>query len=201
MISENTFGGTPAAMYLARRLNEIGSKTLTRSVGKQITATNRVVLELINGYESGFISAKTLANTLRLMRKEVSESQDMATAETLVDQLRRNVQIGLIKRGIRQSTVARKAERVMSAPFDRSSDYYVERGEPRVTAFSFIDSTSGNRYEAGMLIEHEEEPPMVVKNTFYMEDVNDVTPELLMERSNRRCARLGKPHMAGKQVV
>lgn len=193
MIDQNTFGKTPAAKYLARELSRPGNDILVKSVTRRIVSTNTAVNDLVSAYESDELSAKTLANCLRLMREEVAKENSV----NIIDQLRQNVQIGLIKRGIRQSTIARKAERVMVSPDTRScfsEPQFISGSEnPYAVHYEFKDSTSGHVYAAGAKTLPEGKS---YTYSLYSDDVIDVTPEILMERSNRRCARQGKPHMS-----
>lgn len=192
MIDQNTFGKTPAAKYLARELSRPGNDVLIKSVTRRIVSTNTAVNDLVNAYENEQLTAKTLANCLRLMREEVSKENSV----NIIDQLRQNVQIGLIKRGIRQSTIARKAERVMVSPETRSifssPQFCTGENEPYAVYYVFKDKPSGHVYYAGL-----KTIPDGVSYTYrvYADLVNDVTPEILMERSNKRCLRQGKPHM------
>jgi len=193
-MNEKTFGSTPAAMYLARVLNELGDESLNRSVGRRITNTTNAVNDLVYSYSIGFLPSKTVANCLRLMREEivneisyeVNYEYNTRSSRVLVDKLRRNVQIGAIKRGIRLCQVARKAEKVMTRPayFDGS--------------LFFRDKPSGKVFEGGRVIQSDDKEIRIVR-TFGIGEVSDVTPELLVERSNKRCKRLGKAHM--KDVV
>ncbi|PJB09487.1 MAG: hypothetical protein CO120_09880, partial [Gammaproteobacteria bacterium CG_4_9_14_3_um_filter_38_9] len=111
-LDEKTFGDTPAAMYLARALNELNSLNTSRSAGKRITATRSQVADLEEAYIFGVLSSKTIANCLRLMRLEITSQENPHTdhcKERLIEQLIRNVQIGYIKKGLRLYSVARKA--------------------------------------------------------------------------------------------
>lgn len=197
-MDKNTFGNTPAAQYLARELARIGTPALTRSVGRRITSTNNIVNDLLYAYDAQAISTKTLANSLRLMREEVS----IEYTEYLVDQLRKNVQIGLIKRGLRLATISRKSERVMQNPEYRSSEREVLEVDGGIeTHYKFRDSNSGKMYSAGMVF-HSDGTELFLANDgdvfiahHEQSDVDDITPELLHERSDRRCLRQGKPHM------
>lgn len=193
MLVEDTFGRTPAALYLVRALNEIGNPILTRSVGKRLTATNRMVNELILGYQNESLEAKTVANTFRLMRQEIaSEAKD--TSQPLVDQLRRNVQIGYIKKGIRLTSVARRAERVMENPTERG---LWELQEKNFSKIYFFDRQSQKLICAGFERRYNNDDVDRYTNRLELQEVTDITAELLMERSNRRCLRQGKPHMTG----
>lgn len=190
-IPVETFGSTPAAMYLVRELNKLQDPTALRNCGKRITATFKQVRELNRAYTVGEISPKTLANTLRLMRLEITNEPD----SDFVNRLRKNVQIGCIKQGIRLATVARKAERVMTNPQMRSSMKRVNT-ELDATAYYFTDSTSKKLISAGYLFHHNDDHIAVetIVNRYNVNEVEMITPELLHERSVRRCIRLNKPH-------
>lgn len=198
-LSATTFGDTPAAIYLVRTLNEYNSPALTRSVGKRITASSKCVNELVDAYSLNAMTAKSVANCLRLMRSEVSMPCPLLapSADRLVDQLTRNVQIGLIKRAMRLCTVARKAERVMENPEARASKktFSLSTAGVAQVLYEFKDATSGNQYVAGRSVMFGTSKPAIIPKTFAFDDIKDVSSELLMERSNRRCKRLGKPHM------
>lgn len=211
--SETTFGRTPAAMYLARELKALGSESMTRNVGKQITATARAVNDLIGAYSEGALSPKTVANCLRLMRQEVSaeavyfpsylevtasqinSSEAQLSKERLIGQLRRNVQIGLIKRGLRLCTVARKAEHVMASPEKRSSSMIPKTHlwHDSLT-FQFFDSSTQAFYDAGTLSLAGDGEVYVEQKLFSLDEINDITPDVLNERSERRCIRQKKAH-------
>ena len=198
-IPENTFGPTPAAMYLCRLLNEGKKELLRRSMGRRITGTSAQVRQLITAYEMRLIEPKTLANCLRLMREEISTGNFGITIE---EQLCRNVQIGYIKQGIRLATVGRKAERVMSSPASKSLRAQPKHYEDGVmNEYYFRDSESGFLYKAGDSYHEIDETGRDEYVTTYahrpkLDEVNHITPELLHERSVRRCIRLKKPHVS-----
>jgi hypothetical protein len=199
-IPETTFGNTPAAMYLARKLNEAQDVALLRSTGRRITATFHQTKQLVAAYEQGTgnggIDTKTLANCLRLMREEITNEKIQYWHDDLIiHQLRRNVQIGHIKRAIRLATIARKAERVMTSPDMKASDVS-GKATSNVTEFSyyFTDSQSNKKYLAGVTIRDDADENFVLIHKFNLSDVETITPELLHERSERRCIRLKKPH-------
>ena len=193
-LDEKTFGDTPAAMYLARALNELNSLNTSRSAGKRITATRRQVAELEEAYVISALSSKTIANCLRLMRLEITSQENPYTDrgnERLVEQLIRNVQIGYIKKGLRLCSVARKAERKLEIS---SYDDGIESAEDLDTLLiKLYDRQSGKYLNAGFINKID---GTKYTSTIFSDDVETVTPELLMARSNRRCARQGKPHMA-----
>jgi hypothetical protein len=201
-IPENTFGSTPAAMYLCRLLNEGKKELLRRSVGRRITGTASQVNQLIRAYEYRNINPKTLANCLRLMREEISVGEFGITIE---EQLCRNVQIGYIKQGIRLATIGRKAERVMVSPESRSTKITSEHTDDGIYGeYFFKDSESGALYKAGESYQYIDDTGRQADdwngadwkdvNRLKSTEVNHITPELLHERSLRRCIRLNKPH-------
>jgi hypothetical protein len=199
-LSENTYGNTPAALYLVRVLNAYDNAAMTRNAGKRITASSKCVNELVDAYQFGALTAKTVANCLRLMRSEIAvpavSSFQAPSPERLIEQLVRNVQIGLIKKAMRLCTISRKAERVMENPDMRAARYcHIGNGNPVVVKYSFVDSETSTLYVAGEVVQYEGREPVTYNKKFQFKEINDVTAELLMERSNRRCLRQGKPHM------
>ena len=188
-LDEKTFGDTPAAMYLARALNELNSLNTSRSAGKRITATRSQVADLEEAYTIGVLPSKTVANCLRLMRLEITSQENPYidhSKERLIEQLTRNVQIGYIKKGLRLCSVARKAERKLEVST-------LEDGFGELThTVKLFDRQSGKYINAGIIDASGHKS----KITVFSDDVETVTPELLMARSNRRCSRQGKPHMA-----
>jgi len=203
-VSELTFGDTPAAMYLARKVNETKNTAILRNVGRAITTTSRQCRQLVKAYETGNggdngIDAKTLANCLRLMREEIV-NRGMAITDPsdakIIGQLCRNVQIGYIKQAIRLATVARKAERVMDNPEKKSSgNMQATTGGCSDVQYFFVDHQTKKNYLAGMVItDKNSNEKFTLVHKFRINDVETVTSTLLHERSMRRCIRLKKPH-------
>jgi hypothetical protein len=191
-----TYGNTPAAMYLSTLLMELGDKNYARSVGKAIATTTKSVAELVRAYETGIISPKTLANCLRLMRVEVSESEYTFSENTnalmfshtvsdmvnLISQLTRNVQIGHIKKAMRLSSIASKAERVCE-------QYKSHKSTPSFLhekVYSVVDHITGIAYDAGYDYTDNGKP---LVNRIQMSEFVDITTEELQERSLARQAR------------
>ena len=188
-LDEKTFGDTPAAMYLARALNELNSLNLSRSAGKRITATRKQVVDLEEAYTVGVLPSKTVANCLRLMRLEIASQENPYTdrcKERLIEQLIRNVQIGYIKKGLRLCSVARKAERKLEVAS-------LEDGFGELSYTVKLYDRQSEKYVNAGVINSE---GLKTKTVVFSSEVETVTPEVLMTRSNRRCARQGKPHMA-----
>lgn len=199
-LNENTFGNSPGSMYLVRVLNELNNESLSRNIGKRITATGKNVADLVNAYYDG-MSPKTVANCLRLMREEISTEAKAAfgvgkSDEALVDQLRRNVQIGYIKRAMRLCVIARKSEKVMDNPRKKSGSSMKMHGDMKERAMFFYDDATTKQLIAGVQYTYETGEVIKHVNIHELEEIQDVNSDMLMQRSIRRCKRLGKPHAA-----
>jgi len=192
-MKETTFGGTPAAKYLAQYLSEYQNAALVRSVGKRITATATQVRELVTAYQCEYLSAKTVANSLRLMREDISFGD--SCGEELVDQLTRNVQIGHIKRGMRICQFARKFERVMVDPENRAREVRrTDQSGYEVSEYLITDRQSGKELVAGRSFYSVDEDVETARVTSIAESdsIPEVTAAILQDRSDRRLKRLNK---------
>lgn len=192
-LDKNTFGNSPAAFQLVDALNLRKKPNISKSVSRSISTTAKQVNELIQSYYSGAMSPKTLGNCFRLMRDEVSLSA-MFSYGTLLDlkihQLCRNVQIGHIKRGIRLSTVARKAEHVMQDPSGKRALYYnVDTKYHTETVFTFHDSSTDKVYIAGSTVSYPGDDVSVNYATINAKEVNAGVVERLTENTARRKAK------------
>jgi len=163
-----------------------------RNCGKRITATFKQVRELDLAYQEGFLTPKTLANTLRLMRLELSSEVE----DTFIDRLRRNVQIGCIKRGIRLATVGRYCERVMTKTHNMHPTSVKTKGQSTVDAYAYFDTQAQKKITAGFIVtDTVDNLKTVIVSKLSSEEVDMITPKLLNERSTKRCIRLNKSHI------
>jgi hypothetical protein len=181
-----TFGRTPAAQYLVRRLNELDSKPLQRAVGVRVSQFNTNVRDIENSYKVGYMSAKTAANLLRMLRVEATQLTLSNTDDKIVGQLMQNTIIGNIKHTARKITVIRKIENGNSSLAKLKTKGSKGREIYGCTEYTILGYPAGYAFGES---EYDREIPDIAD----IED--DVTPELLMERSDRRCLRQGKPHM------
>lgn len=98
MLERRTFGGTPAAIYLADRLNEVNSKPLTRYVGSRLVFINQSINELVEAHYQGIISAPTLGRMLGMLRETTKQTYERIHArDPLTANLTNNVMIGQLK--------------------------------------------------------------------------------------------------------
>ena len=173
ILNEFTFGNTPAALHLVRKLNEYGTLDSIRSVSHRITTTKTHVAELVAAYQSGFLSPKTLANTLRLMREEVTNSK-CNQLDRHLHNLCQNVQIGAIKQAMRLAQIARKAETRM-ADYQNKTILYSDNRR------MWYEAESKRYYTAGRVVDDTS-----MTKVFTLKEAAIVTPEILNHRSNKR---------------
>lgn len=180
-----TFGATPAAQYLVRIISE-RNPFIMKTCSNRIRTFNTNVKEIENAVACGQMSAHVAANLLRLLRNDaaaITLADDVVEGK-FIAQLLRNIIIGHIKRAIRRVTTIRKIEN------GNVNLHKVQR-----KAAKSIGS-DGNIYSIlGYIAGIEDEDGYERTYPNYEQIVDGTTPELLMERSNRRCLRQGKQHM------
>lgn len=111
-LDKYTFGKTPAAIYLAHRLNEINNKKFTRKISSRIAEIRKMIRDMGNAYIADQIDTHTLISFVSFLRLRVSEMADdllFARKEedvvlyTLCVNLMANILIGDIKNIIRKT--------------------------------------------------------------------------------------------------
>ncbi len=186
-----TFGSTPAAQYLARIINERNPLAM-KSCSNRIRTFNTNVNEIEDSVAAGYMTAHVAANLLRLLRDEATLIElDPSIAEAkFISQLLRNVIIGHIKRAIRRVSTLRKIESGnVNLPKIRAKGSRVVRNAGE-SIYSILGYVAGVEYSDGDYYRQFPDYEAIEDGT---------TPELLMERSNRRCLRQNKPHMTNKE--
>ncbi len=116
MLSLNTFGKTPAAEHLVRKLNEIQDlytrKKMTKSISVAIKYTNNNLRDIKSSVERYLMTVKVAANLLRLLREEANTI--VVVENSHINNLTRNIIVGNIKRVIREMSTLRKIENATS---------------------------------------------------------------------------------------
>jgi len=186
---QHTFGATPAAQYLVRIISE-RNPFVMKNCSNRIRTFNTNVNEIERSVADGAMTAHVAANLLRLLRNDAAA---IALPDDVVDgkfisQLLRNIIIGHIKRAIRRVTTVRKIENgnVNLHKVKRKAAKSVGDG---TIVYSILGYIAGIEAHGGY----------IRTNPTYGLITDETTPELLMERSNRRCLRQGKEHMLEKQ--
>lgn len=179
-----TYGKTPAAIFLADRLNQLGDPVLARKVGKNISTMQSLVAELYKSNIAGTLSAHTIGNIAGIYRKQTLEVHDkmVASNDELVINLMTNVMIGDIKRIQRQVMDARHAEQYRARVLGKPSRYFDARdGDQQILTAAehaiVAEMRNGRVRGAKILVEDMHDP---------------ITPEILVERSKRKLVKRGK---------
>jgi hypothetical protein len=181
MLSPHTFGKTPAAEHLVRKLNEVGDDTARaiyiRSIGNAVKNCNSNLMGIRVAVHDFSMYVKVAANLLRLLREEANTLR--VCEDNHINDLARNVIIGNIKRVIRELTVLRKIENVKTSIQKIKNkcavDYYDDESASCSYMGHEIGEIFGDKFDSFCF-------PMVT-------DV--VTPELLHQKSKMRRARKG----------
>lgn len=71
MLDKFTFGKTPAAIYLADRLNTLNDPKYARKIASHIHTIQSLIVELIEAHESGSVSINLLNFTSRALRSQI----------------------------------------------------------------------------------------------------------------------------------
>lgn len=189
MLDQYTFGKTPAAMYLVRVLDNLDPSTKTmavRSCSVRIKNFNNNVHAILASVDAGTMSAHVATNLLRILRNDATaiDLTHEFEEKKFVLQLLKNVIIGHIKSAIRKASVLRKIE-VSCATVEKMKRHAKKNADGNVDEYSIQNVPVAIQGAFGL---------------FYYLDVqtdqvqDHVTPELLNERSLKRCIRLKKPH-------
>ena len=188
MLQLNSFGKSPAAEHLVRQLNAltVGKSEASRSVSKSIRLFNENIKCILEAVDHEAMTAKVAANLLRLLRSEAQtvniqawDDAGVCTREHITN-LTRNVVIGNIKQAIRKITVIRQVQ-------NNSSTFAKAKRSGRVSdCLGRKCSVEVMGHPAGYLT-HQDVWVQWTPFTWTIED--EVTAEILHERSDRRQAR------------
>jgi hypothetical protein len=83
MLDKNTFGKTPAAIYLADRLNLINDPKYSRKLSKMIHNIQATIADAVQAAETGALSIKTLHFISRHLRLDIEDAADNLKQEML----------------------------------------------------------------------------------------------------------------------
>jgi hypothetical protein len=183
-----TFGKTPAGLYLVRFLNENNPRA-GKACSVRAQTFNMNVNQIEQAVRTG-MTPRVAANLLRLLRDEATtiDFDDTIIKDgKFIAQLLRNVIIGNIKRALRVVSTLRKIENGNTNPAQLSRKAAVHT-IPGINATYY--TILG--YPAGVI---HDDGDFYRQIPDYDQIFDETTPELLMERSDRRCLRQGKPHM------
>ena len=191
MLQLNSFGKSPAAEHLVRQLNAltVGKSEASRSVSKSIRLFNENIKCILEAVDHEAMTAKVAANLLRLLRSEAQtvniqawDDAGVCTREHITN-LTRNVVIGNIKQAIRKITVIRQVQNNSSTFAKAKRSGQVSDCLGRKCSVEVMGHPAGYLTHQGVWVQW-------TPFTWTIED--EVTAEILHERSDRRQARKEK---------
>lgn len=177
MIDKYTFGKTPAAIYLADRLNMLNDPKYTRKASSKIHDVQAVIADAIRAHEAGLLSIHTLNFISSALRKKIEDmADDMWNGEPYIGSgghempdklsinLMANVLIGELK------SVSRRTREVK----------LLKTKQQRLVTKIVGDVSLKN--------------VMTVKNITIGDVKDPTTPEILINRSRAKLKRKGLPN-------
>lgn len=118
MLDKYTYGNTPAAIFLAERLNTLGNQVMIRKVSSFLDQKNRVLNEVVEAHLAGYLSTRALSALVNLMRREVADSKKQVGDE-LAQNLMHNVMVGKIKSVLRRTQTSILLDHQANRDLDR----------------------------------------------------------------------------------
>jgi hypothetical protein len=189
-MNETTYGKSPAAMYLARVLNEINDPYLNRAIGKRISGTSSMVKMLVESYQADTMSSSAVSGFLSLMYEDMKAKNAIKSGPNgkpkfeFAFHLCYNVRIGMIRSAKRMCQRAKKSEKCVQRAILRDKEDSANSVTSNLIAYR--DKETGSVVYAG---KREAEIDYVL----FKESPDDIA-DLLHQRSNARNKRLGKPY-------
>jgi hypothetical protein len=172
---KNTFGKTPAAIYLADRLNILNDPKYTRKISSIIHRVQSVMADSIKASEVGLLSTKTLNFIIARLRRDVEDaSNTLINIESYVgsggylmpDQLSANLMSNILIGELKSAT--RRCRKVK----------LLKHKQQQLVGRVAIDASLKSE---------------ILLKKITIRDVKDpTTPEFLIERSRAKLKRKGK---------
>jgi len=190
MLDKHTFGKTPAAIYLADRLNVLNDPRYTQKVSSRIHEVQTAIADIVKAHEAGHIKLHTLNFFVSFMRQKIigiktnflqSElyvgSGSHIMPDVLSVNLMTNVLVGELKSITRRSRQVKilktKQQRVVT--------------KLRQDGFETMLCHDGDHVLARV------DEQLVIPNITLANVVDETTAEVLIRRSRKKLERLGKP--------
>ncbi|NCP98406.1 hypothetical protein GW796_00835 [archaeon] len=105
-LDKNTFGKTPAALYLADYLNTLDQPLVAKRTGKIMSGFRNTILQLAKANDAGILTAHNLARVISSMRSNLF----IEVGDSLASNLVTNIIVGEMKILLRKSSDIRKIE-------------------------------------------------------------------------------------------
>lgn len=177
MLDKNTFGKTPAAIYLAHHLNAVGSKKLIQKISRFFDGIQRTINELEASNRAQLLSAHVIGAFIVPLQDRARECYSSIEIDNkLAAQLMTNVMMGSIKELARKVTITRHIEQ-------------------KLVRTIYDQNYTQEKLDDGYSKEFVGEPKMVkyphrILPISWAQD--EITPETLVEKSKAKLKRRGK---------
>jgi hypothetical protein len=179
----NTFGKTPACIYLADYLNKLKNPILNRKIGKRFSEVRKLINELVRANEAEVMTLGAVGSFVDLMRERHNESMEYFAQFELVHNLVNNIVLGEFKSIIRKLHILQRL-RKFQAHLRRDPTYGIKwkgrHGSEFVWTVEGVDIAFQDQYGIQFV-------PITI-------DLIDdpVTAEVLQERSRAKLTRRKK---------
>jgi hypothetical protein len=176
MLNKNTFGDTPAAMYLAERLNVLNDKKLTRKISAHINRIRAMLAEMVEAHNVRVIKTHTLSSFLSDQSKKIDDMVLRLVQDS--DELAVNLMANVLKGDIKRIT--HKARKII----------HIERAQHNLGLTTKINRTVIHNTD-GVVIGHE--VTQFCPTTTKLDQIVDLKQSWSLQiKSRNKLKRLGK---------
>lgn len=184
-LEKNTYGKTPAAIYLAEVMSNHPQKV--RMVGKTLNSYRTALADLEKSYEAGTMQKRTFGRYLGIERLKLAQTREYLkqSCDELVVNLVLNVMTGDLNRLLR---IYSKMNSLQRSTLARAMNVY-KQAESKPEEVQIVNKEDGSN----IAVKFINNSTAVLKEKLKFSDIPDViTAETLMEKSLTRLNRLGK---------
>ena len=165
-LDNKTFGASPAAIYLAKVLNDLKNEKLNAKAGKFLSVNIGVLSELEISHELGLLSTRNLSMLVSNIKKNIN----FDSKEILVKNLVENILNGKI------SAILRKLQKLRMVQIQQNKKFAKEK--------AFTNKMG--------LILSKDENGKIVQPRYYLSDmITGITDDSLREKWKERMKRRG----------
>jgi hypothetical protein len=176
MLDKNTFGKTPAAIYLADRLNLLNDPKYSRKLSKMIHNVQATIADAVQAAEAGALNIRTLHFISRHLRLDIEDAADNLKQELLYVGSGGHEMPDLLSINLFENVL--KGE--LKSVFRRAREVSVLKNQQ-------------DRVLGQLLRDNPEASKTLAAKTITIADVKDpTTPETLIKRSREKLKKNGR---------
>ena len=205
-LDKNTFGDSPAAIYLVHQLNSIDNKKMIRKVASNLTTIHRIINDIVHCQIFDRVSMQTVNFVAASLREKANDLHEYFVTtypeHPVIGNLVKNLIVGEIKTIIRKSRKIKnltKSQRRITSAVEKSDGMDINNIKlpNNVNHESNITDNSiafYNKKDGVKLAIWNPGTTYTLDRHISLNDVSDsVDNELLINRSKKKLARLNKP--------